>query len=61
MLDEQFRKQRARLVRDLAEKADPFIKKRLVDLAARYERAERSAVALPAIDLQFVYQKSSER
>ena len=38
MLDEEFRKQRARTVRDLADKAaDPFIKRRLQDLAARYE------------------------
>jgi hypothetical protein len=38
MLDEEFRKQRARIVRDLAAKAnDPFIKGRLLDLATRYE------------------------
>ena len=37
MLDEKFKKQRAKAVRDLAEKADPFIKRRLLDLAARYE------------------------
>jgi hypothetical protein len=38
MLDEEFKKQRARTVRELADKAaDPFIKKRLQDLAARYE------------------------
>ena len=41
MLDEQFRKQRAELVRDLADKADPFIKQRLLGLAERYEGAER--------------------
>ena len=27
MLDNEFKKQRAQIVRDLAEKADPFIKK----------------------------------
>jgi hypothetical protein len=38
MLDEEFRKQRAKTVRDLADKAaDPFIKGRLLDLIARYE------------------------
>jgi hypothetical protein len=38
MLDEEFRKQRARMVRDLAAKAtDPFTKGRLLDLASRYE------------------------
>ena len=38
MLDQEFRKHRARTVRELADKAaDPFIKKRLQDLVARYE------------------------
>ena len=38
MLDEEFNEQRARTVRDLAEKAaDPFIKRRLLGLVARYE------------------------
>jgi hypothetical protein len=37
MLDDNFNKQRARLVRNLATKADPFIKQRLFDLAKRYE------------------------
>ena len=37
MLDHEFKKQRARTVRELADKAvDPFIKKRLHVLAARY-------------------------
>ena len=37
-MDEQFLKDRARIVRDLADQADPFIKQRLLDLAERYER-----------------------
>jgi len=38
MLDQEFEKQRALTVRDLAEKAaGPFIKRRLLDLVARYE------------------------
>jgi hypothetical protein len=38
MLDEEFKKQRARTVRALADKAaDPFIKRRLQDLATRYD------------------------
>jgi hypothetical protein len=36
-MDDEFLKQRLRLTRDLAEKADPFIKKRLMDLANSYE------------------------
>jgi hypothetical protein len=54
MLDEEFKKQRARTVRDLAEKAtDPFIKKRLQDLAARYEDGPKPRTTLTPIDLQF--------
>jgi len=36
-MDEAFIKQRALHVRNLAEKADPFIKRRLLDLAVSYE------------------------
>jgi hypothetical protein len=32
-MDEKFLEQRLRLIRDLADKADPFIKRRLTDLA----------------------------
>jgi hypothetical protein len=55
MLDEQFKKQRARTVRDLAEKAiDPFIKGRLLDLAARYEDGKpKTPTPLTPVDLQF--------
>jgi hypothetical protein len=37
MLDREFFKERAAHCRSLAEKADPFIKPRLLDLAAKYE------------------------
>ena len=55
MLDEQFKKQRAREVRDLAEKAnDPFIKGRLLDLASRYEdEGAKPPTPLTPVDLQF--------
>jgi hypothetical protein len=55
MLDEEFRKLRARTVRDLADKAaDPFIKGRLLDLAARYEDdGIRPPTTLMPNDLQF--------
>ena len=36
-MKDQELKDQAQLVRDLAEKADPFIKKRLLDLADRYD------------------------
>jgi hypothetical protein len=55
MLDDEFKKQRAQTVRDLAEKADPFIKRRLLDIAARYEDNGRlSNVTSTPNDLQFV-------
>ena len=41
MLGETFRSERAKLVRNLADKADPHIKERLLSLAARYEGDER--------------------
>jgi hypothetical protein len=55
MLDQEFKKQRALTVRDLAEKAaDPFIKRRLLDLVARYEDDDfKTASTLTSIDLQF--------
>ena len=37
-MDEAFMKERALHIRNLAEKSDPFIKRRLLDLAASYER-----------------------
>jgi hypothetical protein len=37
MDEEEFLKQRVRLIRNLAAKADPFIKRRLMDLANNYE------------------------
>ncbi|MET3844075.1 hypothetical protein [Bradyrhizobium sp. OAE829] len=38
MLTDDFKKERASLVRDLADRADdPFIKRRLLDLVSRYE------------------------
>ena len=36
-MDDDFNKERAILVRHLADKADPFTKKRLLNLAIRYE------------------------
>jgi hypothetical protein len=36
-MDSEFIKERAERCRALAERADPFIKRRLLDLAARYD------------------------
>ncbi|MEN3349317.1 MAG: hypothetical protein V7632_2952 [Bradyrhizobium sp.] len=46
MLDDEFNKRQSRLIRELADKADPFIKRRLLDLAARYD-APRKTKPLP--------------
>ena len=55
MLDQRFREGRAKLVRELADKADPWIKSRLLKLAERCEGEERRPARLntPA-DLQLV-------
>jgi len=37
-MDEAFMKERALHIRNLAENADPFIKRRLLDLATSYEK-----------------------
>ena len=55
MLTDQFRTDRARMVRDLASKADPHIKKRLLQLAARYEQPEHREGLTP-VDLQYASQ-----
>ena len=36
-MDEEFLKERALHIRNLADRADPFIKRRLLDLAMSYE------------------------
>jgi hypothetical protein len=55
MLDQEFKKQRARAVRELANKSvDPFIKTRLQDLAARYEGdGLKPPTPLTSVDLKF--------
>ena len=55
MLDQEFKKQHALTVRALANRAiDPFIKKRLQDLAERYEGDRlRSPTPLTPLDLKF--------
>ena len=43
-MNEEFYKQRAREVRDIAAKADPFVKRRLLDLADRYDDQGRTSI-----------------
>jgi hypothetical protein len=51
MLDDEFKAERARFVRDLADRADPFIRKRLLGLASRYEKAPGKTRPLPSASL----------
>ena len=50
MLDDEFNTKRAALVRDLADRADPFTKRRLLALISRYEQAPPRKTPLPAIN-----------
>jgi hypothetical protein len=47
-MNEDLRKERAKMARALADKADPFMKRRLIDLAARFEQAPRPVTSLPS-------------
>ena len=49
-MNDDFYKQRAREVRDIAAKADPFIKQRLLDLADRYDGKRKTSITpLPSV------------
>lgn len=53
-MDERFSEERARLIRDLAERADGFTKRRLLDLVRRYDDPKRrplGAVSYPMANL----------
>jgi hypothetical protein len=51
MLDEDFNKRRANLIRELAGRADPFVKRRLLDLVSRYEKRPIRTRPLPPISI----------
>jgi hypothetical protein len=46
-MNEQFFHDRAKTVRELAERADPHTRRRLLDLASRYEKKPRPPTPLP--------------
>jgi hypothetical protein len=48
-LDNEFYQERARHIRELADKADPFIRKRLLDLAGNYDSIVRRSPRTTAI------------
>ena len=49
VMNDDFYKQRAREVRDIAATADPFIKQRLLDLADRYDDKRKTMItSLPS-------------
>jgi hypothetical protein len=43
-MDEGFSRERIRLIRDLAEKADSFTKRRLLDLVRRYDNPKQRSL-----------------
>jgi hypothetical protein len=51
MMDDEFYRERARHIRELADEADPFIRKRLRDLAGNYDamvrRSHRATAVVP--------------
>lgn len=51
-MNEEFLRDHARTVRDLADKADPFTRKRLLELAAKYEIKPRRPTPLPSISVK---------
>jgi hypothetical protein len=51
LLDDEFNRPRASLVRDLASRAEPFIKRRLLDLATRDEKGPVNTKPLPPISI----------
>jgi hypothetical protein len=63
--DDEFFKQQARQVRELAGNADPFIKKRLLDLADRYNarigrRSPSTVTLLPSLPYDSVGSNSEK-
>ena len=51
-MNEDFLRQHAKTVRAMAEKADPFTRKRLLDLAERYERRPRPPIPIQSISAE---------
>jgi hypothetical protein len=59
MLDSEFKRQRAQVLRDLvATTNDPFIKKRLLALMSRYEDRVSARTPLTSVDLKFQSQSA---
>lgn len=54
MLEAEFKRQRAKVVRDLAESTtDPFIKRRLLALLSRYDDGAVTRTSPSSADLEF--------
>jgi hypothetical protein len=49
MIDDEFYRQRARQIHELADKADPFIRKRMLDLAGNYDAMVRRSHRAPTV------------
>jgi hypothetical protein len=53
-MNEEFFRDRAKTVRELADRADPHTKRRLLDLASRYEKKPRPPTPLPSVPVKDV-------
>jgi hypothetical protein len=58
-MNEQFFKDRAKTVREIADRADPLTKKRLLELANRYEGKPRPPTPLPLPAVQSTSQSEA--
>jgi hypothetical protein len=62
MLDSEFKRQRAQVLRDLvATTNDPFIKKRLLALMSRYEDRVTTRTPLTPVDLKVQSQSTGSK
>jgi hypothetical protein len=66
VLDEEFFKGHVLKIRKLAEEADPFIRKRLLQLAARYERQSytepsRASANLTSFEVKMTAERDHSR
>jgi hypothetical protein len=60
-MDVDFLRDRALFIRSLADKADPFIRKRLLNLAAAYEKRAGAQPETPVRDMGKLPSENNER
>lgn len=60
-MDDEFYARQAATIRELADGADPFIRKRLLALAARYETPKRRPLSEPVVPVPQSLTSTPER